>query len=196
MHGSAGFARLAEVIQSNGFSFDLCAPDLMLTREVAEQLSLPQEFIAYYESAGPATKTTVPWVVEELQLASFEELPSMQVGYRGGEIGAPQSSLWPAHLVVVGSIFDDPINVDLSSVSCAVSYARHGEGAWAQKQLASSLGTFLDALGDFEQVLLGDYGLDVWDDRGLRGDFIDDVSRSLVRTLTPGQVTNFVDLMT
>ena len=195
MSEGTGFTKLRDVVQSFGFPFETCGVASCSVGEVVEQLHLPPEFLDYYVAAGPAAETVVPWVVEELHLASFDELLRMQIGYRWADLNGTAIPSWPTPLVVFGSVFDDPIMVDGSPTSSAVFFARHGEGGWNPTEIASSLAEVVSALTNFEQVLLGKYDLEVWDDNGLLDDFVNDVRDSLRQTLTVEQAAAFVEMM-
>lgn len=191
----AAFARLKAVVNGYGHAFETCALDSQTARTVSGELALPQSFVSLYEAHGPAERSSIPWVVEDLLVFAFSELPAAQAGYRWvGADRAPAPS-WERNWVVVASVFGDPFLIDTSTESCSVLFARHGAGSWSPTEVASSMEAFLEALAVFEEVLLRRFDLDVWGDDGLLPKFVQDVERELLGILGTDQASRFAGLL-
>lgn len=161
----------------------------------SDQLGVRAGFFRFYEAEGPADNTLIPWTVESLKLHSASELLDAQVGYRWIGEERVQSPSWLPTWVVVASVFNDPFFVDTSVETGPVLFARHGAGGWEPHEVASSMESFVQCLARFESVLLGRFDLDVWNDSGLRPDFVAEVKRAVGGVLTAEQVDAFIALI-
>ena len=190
-----GIEELQSLVRSHGFEFETHPVEEPILRSISDELALPQSFSSLYTDHGPTENTTIPWVVEEISIFSFGELPAAQDGYRWIGPGRTPSPSWPGNWVVVASVFDDPFFIDTSIDACPVFFARHGAGTWDPTEIASSMQSFIQGLACFESVLLDGFDLDVWDGDGLRPDFVGEVKRRLADMLTAEQASAFVALL-
>ena len=79
------FQALRDVINGHGHEFETGPVDERTLCSVSEELALPRELGALYAHNGPAEDSSVAWVVEDMSLFSFGELPAAQEGYRWTE---------------------------------------------------------------------------------------------------------------
>lgn len=194
---SGAFERLAATVTAHGHPFDTADTAPRVWKAAAAELELSPEFTALY-TPGPAARTTIPWIVEDLMVFSLGELAGAQAGYRwGGPQGVEtRQEDWPANWVVIASASADPFIADTSKAGCPVLFARHGDGAWSPVEVASSMQDFLECLAVFEEVLLGRFDQEIWDgDDGLLRDFLEAVEQGLASVLTGPQAAAFVALL-
>lgn len=195
--GTGAFKRLAATVNAHGAPFETSSTAPGVQQGAAAELELPAEFTALY-APGPVAGTAIPWIGEDLMVFSLGELGDAQAGYRwGGPQGAEtRQEDWPANWVVVASSSADPFIADTARAGYPVLFARHGEGAWAPVEVASSMRAFLESLDVFEEVLLGVFGQEIWaDDDGLRPEFVQAVQLALADVLYPEQAAAFVALL-
>ena len=192
---SQSFDPLRAELQSHGFQLLTASVDRDVVARVAATLGLPPSMADTYAQGGPSPESSIPWVVEDLTLYSITELVAAQEGYRW--TGPTQRELpdWPANWVVVGSIFADPFFVDVADDEAPVYFARHGAGRWDAHRVAPSLSDFIAALTSFEAVLLGEFHDDVWDDAGLRKDFLRAIEVRLAPKLASTDLQAFVSTL-
>lgn len=184
------------VVTRHGFLFETRELDDATRRRISEDLTLPAQFSLHYGALSPAANTGIPWVTEELMIPSFAELPDAQEGYRWTSSGSDPTTFWSPNWVVVASVLADPFFIDISSDDDpSVLFARHGAGAWPSKQVASSFPLFIETLTLFEEVFLDRFDQDVWDDKGLRSDFVDEISSTIAKVLTVDETTNFMAVL-
>jgi len=191
----AGFAGLKAVLNGHGHVFETCALDTQVAQAVSGELALPRSFVSLYQANGPVERSSIPWVVEDLLVFAFSELPAAQAGYRWIGVDRATSTSWQSNWVVVASVFGDPFLIDTSAERCPVLFARHDDGAWSPTEVAVSMEAFLEALAAFEQVLLGRFALDVWGDDGLLPQFVEDVERELAGILGANHASRFAGLL-
>lgn len=189
-----GFEALKAIVNLNSGVLETEPVDAATLGRVSERLHLPASFQLLYADAGPVPGSSIPWVVEEMLLFSFSELPDAQVGYSVATDHAP-SAAWSHTWVVVGTALGDPFFIDVSRENCPVLFARHGAGSWSPTEVASSMAAFIESLAHFERVLLGDFNRQVWDEDGLLPAFAREVERGLAEVLTPEQASAFVALL-
>jgi hypothetical protein len=189
------FESLRAAVEANGHTFQTVRADAATLAGVSAELALPPRLSALYAESGPAERSSIPWVVEDMSFFSVRELVSAQEGYRW--IGAERepSPLWSADWVVVASVYGDPFFVHTTRESCPVLFARHGAGTWSPTEIASSMESFVAALVEFEQVLLGDFRLEVWNDDGLIPAFVQDVEQRVGTVLTTDQTARFIGIL-
>jgi hypothetical protein len=195
MDEGGGFERLRSVVVTHGHPFEIGPVDDATLRQVAGELALPTEFASLYAVHGPVPSSNIPWVVEDAFVFAYDELVSAQAGYRWIGDGPTRSPEWPEAWVVVAAASGDPFLVDVTKEGCPVSFARHGAGSWTPIEVASSMVTFLEALARFEEILLGDFDLDVFDDDGLLPQFVQAVERELGGVLSSDQAARFAELL-
>lgn len=195
MSDGRAFERLKAVAASHGHTFDTGPVDRLILDRVSQELALPSGFSTLYAAHSPVRRSSIPWVIEDLLIFSFEELPEAQAGYRWTGADRTPSPSWTATWVVVASLFGDPFFVDTSRQGCPVLFARHGAGSWSSYEVASSMELFIESLVVFETVLLDDFDSDVWEDEGLLTAFVDEVERKLADVLTPVQASAFAALL-
>jgi len=152
----APFEVLQQVLASHGVGFSLALTSSTTVAQVSQELRLPPDFVDAYLPSGPASGSYVPWVVEQLMVCSFAELPGAQEGYAWS--GPERSRLpgWAPSWVVVASIFGDPFFVDLEKDGLPVLFARHGAGEWRPRRVAPNMAAFLEVLSGLESVLFVD----------------------------------------
>jgi hypothetical protein len=190
-----GFGELEAVVSAHGHQFDTRPLDALTLRSVSDDLVLPSGFSSLYADRGPAERSSIPWVIEEMLIFSFGELPAAQAGYRWVGPERTPSPSWPPTWVVVASVFGDPFFIDTSRDGCPVLFARHGAGSWSPTEIASSMELFIVSLVQFESVLLDGFDLDVWNDDGLLPEFVGEVERKLADVLTAEQASGFAGLL-
>lgn len=190
-----GIEELQAVLRSHGLEFETVPAAKELLRAVADDLDSPDWFLSFYAELGPAENSTIPWVVERLSVETLAQLPEAQMGYRWIGADKAPSPIWPANWIVVASVFGDPFFVDTTIESGPVFFARHGAGEWQRSEVASSMEAFMRCLARFETVLVGAFDLDVWDDDGLRADFVTAVRQGLADVLDAHQIDAFAALL-
>jgi hypothetical protein len=190
------FEPLRVVLNAHGYGFETGPVDEPTLRRVSVDLALPRDFAALYAHGGPADDSSVPWVVEDISLFSFAELPAGQEGYRWTGSQRTPDPAWPTSFVVVASVLGDPFVVDTSATELPVLFARHGAATWSFITIASSMTSFFGGLAEFERVLIGDFDLEVWgDESGLLPAFLDAVERRLRDVWSDEQTSRFIGLL-
>jgi hypothetical protein len=189
------FERLQALLVANGHAFPTAAAEAPTLATVTAELPLPPDLLALYADSGPAEGNSIPWVVERLSVFSITELVEAQAGYRWEGITREPSPVWWADWVVVASASGDPFFLDTTREPCPVLFARHGAGTWSPIEIASSMESFVAALVEFEQVLLSDFGREVFDDNGLLPAFVLEVDRRVGSVLTADQTARFIELL-
>jgi hypothetical protein len=195
MDDANAFERLKSVVVSHGHTFETGPVDRGVLERVSSELSLPPGFVSLYVDHGPVPRSSIPWVVEDLLVVSFEELPEAQDGYGRAGDGRTPSPSWQTGWVVVASVFGDPFFIDTSRDGCPVLFARHGAGIWSPVEVASSMEAFINSLVGFEIVLLDGFDLEVWDDNGLLPQFVGQIEQELAGILTSEQAAAFAAIL-
>lgn len=188
----APFKALQRVLASHGVGFSLVPTPPTTVTQVSQELRLPPDFVDAYLPSGPASGSYAPWIVEQLIVYSFGELPGAQEGYAWSGPERSRLTGWAPNWVVVASVFGDPFFVDLEDEGLPVLFARHGAGEWKPRRVASNMTAFVEALSGLESVLLGDFRGDVFDADGLREDFARAVRSRLAATSNETDVANFM----
>ena len=185
------YERLKIELGRHGIPFETDEVTPTEVADVIAELELPPRLVHLLADQGPAPDSAVPWVVEELLIFALSQLVEAQDGYRwlaGTRTRLPE---WLPNWVVIAAVFGDPFIVDLADPELPVSFARHGAGTWNLKRVAPSVDAFVESLIAFERVLLSDFDQDVWNETGLRPDFIRSVEEELAATLPSSEVSNF-----
>ncbi|MFC5263538.1 hypothetical protein ACFPJ1_15600 [Kribbella qitaiheensis] len=196
-HGTqSGFDALQQVLNSHAVPFRTERIPAVSVADVVSELNLPAVLELLYTQGGPVPSSSVPWVVEELFLFSIRELDTAQDGYRWTGPQRRRLPTWPSNWVVIAAIVGDPFIADVDGPAVPIYFAPHGAGAWRADRVAPTVTTFLEALTRFESVLLGDFDRDVWDEDGLRPDFLRTVKGALTELLPPAGMASFVRTLT
>jgi hypothetical protein len=192
-----GFERLKQAVVAKGEPFATAGSSERDLREAETALGLPESVVALYGEHGPAAGTSIPWVAEDLLLFALDELAGAQTGYRttvspAGEVPSPS---WPQAWLAVASVFGDPFVIDTSGEDHPILFTRHGAGVWAPLEVAASFGRFLELLAEFEDVLIGDFDLDPWGDKGLRPEFLETVKARLGSVVSAAHAEAFTSIL-
>jgi hypothetical protein len=188
-----GFDVLRHELGLHGISFETEQINTRDIGNVVEELHLPQQLVDLYLEASPTPNSSIPWLVEELQIFSIRQFSAAQEGYRWSSPQRTRLENWPTNWVVIAAVFGDPFIVDIGELGAPVYFARHGAGVWSARRVSPSLTDFIEVLTRFESVLIGEYDRDVWNDEGLRDDYLRASEETLREILPPGDLASFLN---
>ena len=102
------------------------------------------------------------WSAENLTLYGANNFIERKKGYTKETKNS--KATWNENWVAIGDVHSDPIICDFSFSPCKILYARHGQGFWDAKPLASSFSDFAKSLEFWCEIFYSKFNKEILND--------------------------------